>query len=233
MAGVTVRTLHHYDRMGLLKARRTPAGYRVYSPQDLEVLEQIVVLKFLGIPLREVAGLLGTGSRRLADRLHAQRSTLEHKAELLNRAIAAVRDLEASLATGASASPDLFKRIIEVIEMQNKPDTWTRQYEGLVAEKAERLRAMTPEAMAALRSDWTTLVADIRTAMPAGPDGPSAQLLGRRWTALLEQVMGRPIGVAVLSGHQQAQPWTPAMATFVDKDVWEFMSQVLAGTPSA
>jgi DNA-binding transcriptional MerR regulator len=50
IAGVTVRTLHHYDRLGLLTPRRTLAGYRVYAARDLEVLEQIVVLKFIGIP---------------------------------------------------------------------------------------------------------------------------------------------------------------------------------------
>jgi hypothetical protein len=46
LAGVTVRALHHYDRLGLLKPRRTPAGYRAYSTRDLEGLEQIVALKW-------------------------------------------------------------------------------------------------------------------------------------------------------------------------------------------
>ena len=41
MAGVTVRALHHYDRLGLLKPRRTRSGYRLYSPRDIERLEQI------------------------------------------------------------------------------------------------------------------------------------------------------------------------------------------------
>ncbi len=49
LAGVTVRTLHHYDRFGLLKPRRrTDAGYRLYEDRDLERLEQVVALKFLG-----------------------------------------------------------------------------------------------------------------------------------------------------------------------------------------
>jgi DNA-binding transcriptional MerR regulator len=42
LAGVTVRALHHYDRLGLLKPRRTAAGYRVYTTADLPTLEQIV-----------------------------------------------------------------------------------------------------------------------------------------------------------------------------------------------
>ena len=54
LAGVTVRALHHYDRLGLLKPRRTPAGYRAYAARDLEALEQIVALKFIGIPLKDI-----------------------------------------------------------------------------------------------------------------------------------------------------------------------------------
>jgi DNA-binding transcriptional MerR regulator len=49
-AGVAVRALHHYDRLSLLKPRRTAAGYRLYSLKDLERLEQIVTLKSLGCP---------------------------------------------------------------------------------------------------------------------------------------------------------------------------------------
>jgi hypothetical protein len=54
LAGVTVKALHHYDRLGLLTPRRTEAGYRVYTERDLERLEQIVALKFLGLPLRQI-----------------------------------------------------------------------------------------------------------------------------------------------------------------------------------
>src|SRR5690242_17932075 len=59
-AGVTVRALHHYDRLGLLKpSRRSRAGYRLYSDTDLIRLEQIVVLKSIGLPLKELGQLLG------------------------------------------------------------------------------------------------------------------------------------------------------------------------------
>jgi hypothetical protein len=52
LAGVTVKALHHYDRLGLLKPSRTDAGYRVYVDADLERLEEIVALKSLGFSLK-------------------------------------------------------------------------------------------------------------------------------------------------------------------------------------
>ncbi|MGA7130436.1 MAG: MerR family transcriptional regulator [Chthoniobacterales bacterium] len=55
LAGVTVRALHHYDRLALLKpVRRTEAGYRLYSERDLARLEQIVLLKFSDSPLNRL-----------------------------------------------------------------------------------------------------------------------------------------------------------------------------------
>ena len=52
LAGVTVKALHHYDRFGLLTPSRTEAGYRLYAEADLERLEQIIALKFLGFSLK-------------------------------------------------------------------------------------------------------------------------------------------------------------------------------------
>ena len=77
LAGVTVRALHHYDRLGLLCPKRGVGGYRVYTIRDLELLEQIVVLKFVGIPLRRIADLLRASPRLLVTHLRAQRGTLE------------------------------------------------------------------------------------------------------------------------------------------------------------
>ena len=65
LAGVTVRALHHYDRLALLKPRRTDAGYRVYSPSDLDRLERIVALKFLGLPLKQIKAVLDRDTRAL------------------------------------------------------------------------------------------------------------------------------------------------------------------------
>ena len=53
LTGVTVKALHHYDRLGLLKPQRAYSGYRLYVERDLERLEQIVALKFLGFPLKK------------------------------------------------------------------------------------------------------------------------------------------------------------------------------------
>lgn len=228
IAGVTVRALHHYDRVGLLRPKRSAGGYRVYTDRDLELLEQIVVLKFAGIPLGQIAGLIRASPRLLAARLRAQRGTLEKKRLLLDRAIAAIADLEAVVATGTVAAPHLFKRIIEVIDMQDDPNAWKQQYGELVSKKIERLRALSPEALSDLRAQWTALGVEIREALAEDPAGPRAQAFGVRWIGLLSQLMGQQIDARMLEGHQSSRDWDPRMASFIDKPVWDFMTRVLA-----
>ncbi|MUL67033.1 MerR family transcriptional regulator [Mycobacterium sp. CBMA 234] len=61
--GITVRTLHHYDQIGLLTpSRRSASGYRVYTPADLTRLSQIIVYRRLELPLDEIASLLDEGN---------------------------------------------------------------------------------------------------------------------------------------------------------------------------
>ncbi len=100
LAGVTVRTLHHYDHIHLLRPRRTGAGYRLYGIGDLERLEQIVALKFLGLPLKQIQLLLDREALALPDALRMQRKVLEQKRTLLDRAIGAIREAEAAVRPG-------------------------------------------------------------------------------------------------------------------------------------
>lgn len=74
--GITVRTLHHYDAIGLLvPSARTMAGYRLYTGSDLERLSTIIVYRRLGFTLDDVAELLdGEGS--VIEHLHRQRAAV-------------------------------------------------------------------------------------------------------------------------------------------------------------
>ena len=94
LTGVSVRALHHYDRLGLLKPRRAASGYRLYVDSDAAVLEQIVALKFIGVPLRDVKRLLRTATGEFKKVLAAQRTLLEEKRRRLDLAIAAIRQAQ-------------------------------------------------------------------------------------------------------------------------------------------
>jgi DNA-binding transcriptional MerR regulator len=113
LAGVTVKALHHYDRVGLLEPRRTRAGYRLYSRADRDRLEQIRALKFVGLPLRQIKTLLGRRSPSLVQALTRQCRELDEQRKRLDRAIAAIdwelREAElAARSAGVRRAPDRF-----------------------------------------------------------------------------------------------------------------------------
>ena len=63
LTGVSIRTLHHYDKMGLLSPARNPEnGYRIYSESDLDRLQQILFFKTCGFPLAKIQELLTSPS---------------------------------------------------------------------------------------------------------------------------------------------------------------------------
>lgn len=100
LAGVTVKALQHYDRLGLLKPARSGSGHRLYVERDLERLEQIVALKFLGVSLRDIRRVLDRGEVPLAEALARQRHVLEGQRARLDHAIAAISGVQQRISDG-------------------------------------------------------------------------------------------------------------------------------------
>lgn len=97
--GVTARTLHHYDELGLLEpSERSAAGYRLYTAADLDRLAQIVVYRRLEFPLERVRELLDAGAGDLAPHLRRQRAVVQtRRRELAELARAIDTALEAAM----------------------------------------------------------------------------------------------------------------------------------------
>ncbi len=97
MAGVSVRTLHHYDAVGLLSPTgRSHAGYREYSDGDLARLHQILLYRELGFPLDEITTLVGERGASAAGHLRRQHELLESRIYRLQTMVSAIeRMLEA------------------------------------------------------------------------------------------------------------------------------------------
>ena len=89
LTGVTVRTLHHYDRIGLVRpSRRSGAGYRLYDDRDVLRLQKVLALRESGMPLEQIGAVLSGADPR--DLLVAQRASLSAERARLDRMIAAL-----------------------------------------------------------------------------------------------------------------------------------------------
>jgi DNA-binding transcriptional MerR regulator len=107
LAGVTVRTLHHYDRIGLLSpSGRTAVGYRQYAPADLDRLHQVLLYRELGFPLEEVATLLDDPAADPAAHLRRQHALLRQRLERTQAMVAAVEKEMEAQQMGISLTPE-------------------------------------------------------------------------------------------------------------------------------
>lgn len=108
LVGVTVRTLHHYDEIGLLvPSERSWAGYRLYTDGDLERLQQVVVYRRLGLPLDQIAALLGSGDS-VVEHLRRQRDVVMTRLDELTGIVVAIdRALEREMSNQPATPEDL------------------------------------------------------------------------------------------------------------------------------
>jgi MerR family transcriptional regulator, thiopeptide resistance regulator len=192
LAGVTVRTLHHYDRLGLLKPKkRTRAGYRLYRLADLERIEQIVALKFLALPLAEIRRVLDREPLSLAQALARQRVGLIEKRRLLDRALAAIREAELAMTEGKPTTV-LLQGIIEAIEMQNDSNWMMKYYSPEAQAKiTERAKTFTPEMQEKVSQEWRDYYRDLAALKDQeDPGGVKAADLAKRHSDLVSAFTG-------------------------------------------
>ena len=91
LSGVSVKTLHHYDKIGLLVPAKSENGYRTYSQADLERLQVILYYKYLGFSLEKIAELLSQDDQALLPHLVRQLDCLEQERDRLDTLISTLQ----------------------------------------------------------------------------------------------------------------------------------------------
>mgnify|MGYP001119511789 CR=1 FL=1 len=87
LAGISIRTLHHYDEIGLLEPSKTESGYRLYSSADLDNLQQILFFRELDFPLKEIKKIMNDTSFDSEQALRRHRKMLVEKSVQINKMI--------------------------------------------------------------------------------------------------------------------------------------------------
>ena len=126
LAGVTIRTIRYYDKIGLLKPSKIlDNGYRQYCNQDLITLQKILSLKELGFSLEEIYPLLIEDNKAsFQESLKLQSTLIDQKIKHLNNLKTAIRNTEKLL----NRQNISWEKIIELINLTNDEDFVIRQY---------------------------------------------------------------------------------------------------------
>ena len=224
--GLTVRTLHHYDEIGLLSpSYRTGSGHRLYTADDVTRLQMIVSLRQLGLPLREIGDWLSrpdTSARGVIE-LHLTRLREQIDAQqTLYRRLEAIAE---RLRSAEEVSAEDFLTMMEMIAMYDKYYT-AEQRQQL----EERARQLGPEAIRAAEAEWPELIARVRAEMEKGTDPASetVQALARRWQELVQSFTGGDPGIAQSLKTMYEQEPAARERTGLDPEIFAYVNRACA-----
>ncbi|MDP4089110.1 MAG: MerR family transcriptional regulator [Bacillota bacterium] len=128
IAGVSVRTLHHYDEIGLLKPEFvTSAGYRLYSDRDLERLQQILFFKELDFDLQEIRDILSSPGFDRKSALKAHKELLIEKRKRLERIIQSVDKTIDSIGGGIEMSKKEMFESFDMSEIEKHQEKYAEE----------------------------------------------------------------------------------------------------------
>ena len=198
LTGVSVQTLHHYDRIDLLKPSvRLSNGYRVYSEKDLLELQQIIALKFFGFGLSQIKALL-TGNAGALEHFSVQAQFLEQKANAMLDASKALKSIISDVKDNKSIPWETIIQLIEVYRMTQKLEhSWVKEIftpeelKQYAAFEMEMKSHSTPEQKATFEKSWADLVAEVKNNLYKDPTSELGIQLGEKFMQWVNGVYGK------------------------------------------
>ena len=206
LAGVSVKALRHYERVGLLKPRRTRAGHRRYTQEDLGRLEAITALKYLGFALNEIRSILNCPASELPKAIAARRRALGEAEARLTVARSAIEAAER-----ASDAP--LDALVEAVQTQVAAAEMKKYY---TEEGWQRRRRYYEEGPAA---EWRDLYRTLSALIDEDPGSELVQAAVDRWLALSFRAYTGDPGVQTDSPTAWAdrERWPSRMKHRIDK----------------
>ena len=224
--GLTVRALHWYDQLGLLRpSQRTPSGHRLYGPADVQRLQQIRSLRHLGFTLEEIGDALRRGRFTPAKVLRLHLAELKEQIRRERHLAGRLERLADRLdAAGAVSVPELMT-IIEEITMSESYLTPEQ-----LAEVQARGRMLGEAHIKAVESEWPTLIANVRAEMEKGtaPSDPRVQAMARRWKELVNEFTGGNPAIAKALARNYQQNPEARQSTGLDGKIFAYVQQAWA-----
>jgi DNA-binding transcriptional MerR regulator len=196
-SGLTVRTLHYYDQIGLLKpSRHTESGHRVYTPDDVMRLQQILSLKSLGFSLEEIQTCLQNPAFSPEQIIDRQLAQLEDQIRLMQTLRERLMLIRRWLDTRQQVNTETLLHMMEVIRMseQLRGKYYTEEQ---LKQLEERRKQLGEEAIREVEREWPELIRQVREEMEKGtpPHDEAVRKLARRWKELVEMFTGGDAGI--------------------------------------
>ena len=185
LVGISVRTLHHYDEIGvLIPEETTEAGYRVYSDENLETLQQILFFKELGFPLKKIKEIIDSPSFDRQEALEMQHNMLLEKKRRLDKMI---RTIEKTIQHSKGEMQMSNQEKFEGFDFSHNPyeqearEKWGDKAVDEANEKAKNMTAFDQEK-------FNEIYHNLAAIRNLSPDSKEAQEGINEWYQLLNQM---------------------------------------------
>lgn len=226
-SGLTVRTLHYYDEIGLLSpSERTLTDHRLYTATDLQRLHQIVSLRQLGFSLDQIRECLEDPAFSLPQVIQMQITHLKAQVEATQTLVRRLEGLAHQLNTSQTLTLADLIQSLESITMFEKYYT-PEQLDTL----KQRYDDLGPDRIQQAETEWQELIEQARLAMSQGvdPASHSVQQLAQRWLSLIQAFTGGdPEIQQSLETLYQQEGAESASRGMVDRAVMNYMGQAIA-----
>lgn len=225
--GVSVRTLHYYDEIGLLSpSHRTEAGYRLYGKEDIIRLQQIVSLRQIGFSLEEIRECLEQRNFSFEHTIQLHTARLREQIELSQKLLDRLEAIAQAVSSMQTVSVEVLIQTIEAMNMLEKYYT-PEQLESL----RQRQELLGEEQIRQVQADWQNLFEQVRVEMAKGtdPTTESAKALARRSIELIQAFTGGDPGIeqSLNQMYQQEQPEVVSRG-MIDAAVMEYLGRARA-----
>jgi len=230
LAGVSVRTLHYYDELGLLKPEyRSENGYRFYGENSAARLQQIMFFRELGFKLDDISRIMSRPDFDLIQALESHKSLLIKKADRIHELINTVeKTLKTLKGESKMQIKEYYKGFSDEQIEKYREEVRQRWGEKTLNDSEARVIGMGKEKFAALQAEGGAIFQAIADNMKKGFDSPEVQKLVDKWRNWLEN-FSHYSDEAVL-GLGQAYSQDERFARFFkkfNKDLPEFLTKAI------
>jgi DNA-binding transcriptional MerR regulator len=229
--GLSVRTLHYYDEIGLLSpSAHSEGGHRLYTAADIARLQQIRSLRQLGFSLEQTRECLSRPDYSPRQVIAAHLARLREQIALQERLCTSLEEIARWLAATDPVSVEHFLFAIERITMVEKYYT-PEQLEYL----KQRREIVGEERIREVEAEWPKLMADVRAEIDKGtdPSDPHVQALAHRWMGLVREFTGGDPGIAQSVGRMFNREAPQEIHPSIPADIHELFAYVAKAMEAA
>lgn len=187
--GLTIRTLHYYDEIGVLKPSFvTEKGRRFYSEQDLIILQKIVTLKFLGYSLEQIKEFLREDKWDIKESLTIQKQIMLEQKRQIEDVIKALDHALNVVEHHGNVDASIFMTLINGIQMEKEHKQFLK---GILDEqKVEQIFSVSDERQREIEKESVGIMTELNELFGSEPDSQEVQSLINKLVDLMTELVG-------------------------------------------